>query len=309
MPFYLDTNRLGNADAVLLWTWRIAYSYSMKLILVTGLSGSGKSVALKLLEDSGYYCVDNIPAQLLPELVATLRESGHDEVAVSIDARTAAAGRSLADLPQYLSGLARLAVDMRALFLTSSDEALIKRFSETRRRHPLDDGSATIAEYIAHERELLADLQTHAHLIDTSDLKPNALRGWLKDFLQSDRAQLTLVFESFGFKHGIPLDADLAFDVRPLPNPYYDPELRPLNGRDGPVIRFLEATPDAQDMLNDIERFVEKWLPAYVRDNRHYLTIAIGCTGGQHRSVYFAEQLCARFRLRTPALVRHREIR
>ena len=281
----------------------------MKLILVTGLSGSGKSVALKVLEDAGYYCVDNIPAQMLPELVGTLRESGHQDVAVSIDARTAAASRSLADLPQYLSSLARFDVDLRALFLTSSDEALIKRFSETRRRHPLDDGSATVTEYIARERELLADLQTDAHVIDTSDLRPNALRGWVKDFLGSDRAQLTLVFTSFGFKHGIPLDADLAFDVRPLPNPYYDPELRPLTGRDAPVMRFLEATPAAQEMLADIERFVEKWLPAYVRDSRHYLTVAIGCTGGQHRSVYFAEQLCARFAKRTPALVRHREIR
>ena len=281
----------------------------MKLILVTGLSGSGKSVALKVLEDAGYYCVDNIPAQMLPELVGTLRESGHENVAVSIDARTAAASRSLADLPQYLGGLARFDVDMRALFLTSSDEALVKRFSETRRRHPLDDGTATISEYVAREREMLADLQADAHVIDTSDLRPNALRGWVKDFLGSDRAQLTLVFTSFGFKHGIPLDADLAFDVRPLPNPYYDPELRPLTGRDGPVIRFLEATPDVQEMLGDIERFIEKWLPAYVRDNRHYLTVAIGCTGGQHRSVYLAEQLCARFKTHTPALVRHREIR
>ena len=281
----------------------------MRLILVTGLSGSGKSVALKVLEDAGYYCVDNIPAPMLPDLVATLRETGHEEVAVSIDARTAAAGRSLAELPQYLTSLSRFGVEMRSVFLTSSDDALIKRFSETRRRHPLDDGSATIAEYIAHERELLADLQADAHVIDTSDLRPNALRDWLKDFLGSNRAQLTLVFTSFGFKHGIPLDADLAFDVRPLPNPYYDPELRTLTGRDDAVIRFLDDTPAAQEMLADIEKLVKKWLPAYQRDNRHYLTVAIGCTGGQHRSVYFAEQLAKRFAQRTPALVRHREIR
>ena len=281
----------------------------MRLVLVTGLSGSGKSVALKVLEDAGYYCVDNIPAQMLPDLVATLRETGHEEVAVSIDARTAAAGGSLAELPQYLTSLSRYGVDMRSVFLTSSDQALIKRFSETRRRHPLDDGSATIAEYIAHERELLADLQSDAHVIDTSDLRPNALRDWLKDFLGSDRAQLTLVFTSFGFKHGIPLDADLAFDVRPLPNPFYDPDLRPLTGRDAAVIQFLDDTPAAQEMLADIEQLVRKWLPAYQRDNRHYLTVAIGCTGGQHRSVYFAEQLAKRFAARVPALVRHREIR
>ncbi len=281
----------------------------MRLILVTGLSGSGKSVALKVMEDAGYYCVDNIPAPMLPDLVATLRETGHEEVAVSIDARTAAAGHSLAELPQYLTSLSRFGVEMRSVFLTSSDEALIKRFSETRRRHPLDDGSATISEYIARERELLADLQTDAHVIDTSDLRPNALRDWLKDFLDSNRAQLTLVFTSFGFKHGIPLDADLAFDVRPLPNPYYDPALRTLTGRDDAVIRFLDDTPAAQEMLADIEILVRKWLPAYQRDNRHYLTVAIGCTGGQHRSVYFAEQLARRFAQRTPALVRHREIR
>lgn len=281
----------------------------MRLILVTGLSGSGKSVALKVLEDAGYYCVDNIPAPMLPDLVATLRETGHEEVAVSIDARTAAAGRSLAELPQYLTSLSRFGVEMRSVFLTSSDEALIKRFSETRRRHPLDDGSATISEYIARERELLADLQTDAHVIDTSDLRPNALRDWLKDFLGSNQAQLTLVFTSFGFKHGIPLDADLAFDVRPLPNPYYDPALRTLTGRDDAVIRFLDDTPAAQEMLADIEKLVKKWLPAYQRDNRHYLTVAIGCTGGQHRSVYFAEQLAKRFAAHTPALVRHREIR
>jgi UPF0042 nucleotide-binding protein len=282
----------------------------MQLILVTGLSGSGKSVALKVLEDAGYYCADNLPAQLLPDLVATLRESGLGNVAVSIDARTAAAGKGLAELPQYLGNLSRFGVELRALFLTANDDALVRRFSETRRRHPLDDGSATIIEYIARERELLSDLEGLAHVIDTSDVRPNTLRDWIKDFLRGEgRAQLMLVFTSFGFKHGIPLDADLAFDVRPLPNPFYDPELRPLTGRDAPVIRFLDATPAAQEMLSDIEQFVAKWLPAYQRDNRHYLTVAIGCTGGQHRSVYFAEQLAARFAQRTPTLVRHREIR
>ena len=282
----------------------------MQLILVTGLSGSGKSVALKVLEDAGYYCADNLPAQLLPDLVATLRESGLENVAVSIDARTAVAGKGLSELPQYLGNLSRFGVELRALFLTANDDALVRRFSETRRRHPLDDGSATIIEYIARERELLSDLEGLAHVIDTSDVRPNTLRDWIKDFLRGERrTQLMLVFTSFGFKHGIPLDADLAFDVRPLPNPFYDPELRPLTGRDAPVIRFLDATPAAQEMLADIEQFVAKWLPAYQRDNRHYLTVAIGCTGGQHRSVYFAEQLAARFAQRTPTLVRHREIR
>ncbi len=291
----------------------------MQLILVTGLSGSGKSVALNVLEDGGYYCVDNIPAPLLPELVATLRESGRDKVAVSIDARTAAlsdgARRGLADLPQYLSNLTFYGIKVRVLFFDAKTDTLIKRFSETRRRHPLDDGTATIPEYIEHERELLAELQPLAHHIDTSELRPNALRDWIKDFLLTGQAELTLVFTSFGFKHGIPLDADLVFDVRPLPNPHYDPFLRPLTGRDSAVIAFLDDTPAAQEMLGDIEHLVAKWLPAYARDSRHYLTVAIGCTGGQHRSVYFAERLAARFRASNQGatvadfLVRHREIR
>lgn len=291
----------------------------MQLILVTGLSGSGKSVALNVLEDGGYYCVDNLPAPLLPELVATLREAGHDRVAVAVDARTASltdtVRRGLTDLPQYLSNLQFYGIDVRVLFLDAKTETLITRFSETRRRHPLDDGTATIPEYIERERELLADVQPLAHHIDTSDLRPNTLRAWLKDFLKSARADLTLVFTSFGFKHGIPLDADLVFDVRMLPNPHYDLQLRPLTGRDGPVIDFLDATPAAQELLSDIDGFVAKWLPAFARDNRHYVTVAVGCTGGQHRSVYFAEHLAARFIERgtgsvgAEILVRHREIR
>lgn len=291
----------------------------MQLILVTGLSGSGKSVALNVLEDGGYYCVDNLPAPLLPELVATLRESGHEKVAVAVDARTAsltdASRKGLTDLPQYLANLKFYGIDVRVLFLDAKTETLIMRFSETRRRHPLDDGTATIPEYIARERELLAELQPLAHHVDTSDLRPNTLRDWIKDFIKSSRANLTLVFTSFGFKHGIPLDADVVFDVRMLPNPHYDPVLRPLTGRDAPVIAFLEATPAAQDLLGDIDAFVAKWLPAFARDNRHYVTVAIGCTGGQHRSVYFAENLAKRFLARgtgavgAEILVRHREIR
>jgi UPF0042 nucleotide-binding protein len=288
----------------------------MQLILVTGLSGSGKSVALNVLEDGGYYCVDNLPAPLLPELVATLRETGREKVAVVVDARTASTTdnvrRGLTDLPQYLSNLSFYGIDVRVLFLDATTETLIKRFSETRRRHPLDDGTATIPEYIHRERELLAELQPLAHHLDTSDLRANTLRDWIKDFLLSGRANLTLVFTSFGFKNGIPLDADLVFDVRLLPNPHYDPILRPLTGRDAPVIAFLDGTPAAQELLADIDQFVAKWLPAFERDNRHYLTVAIGCTGGQHRSVYFAERLAARFEAHATSaeiLVRHREIR
>ena len=251
--------------------------------------------------------------------MATLREAGRDKVAVAVDARTASltdtVRKGLTDLPQYLSNLTFYGVDVRVLFLDAKTETLIKRFSETRRRHPLDDGTATIPEYIERERELLAEVQPLAHHIDTSDLRPNTLRDWLKDFLKSGRSELTLVFTSFGFKHGIPLDADLVFDVRPLPNPHYDPLLRPLTGRDAPVIEFLDGTPAAQELLADIDQFVAKWLPAFARDNRHYLTVAIGCTGGQHRSVYFAERLAAGFQRRgtgaigAEILVRHREVR
>jgi UPF0042 nucleotide-binding protein len=281
----------------------------MQLILVTGLSGSGKSVALRVLEDRGYYCVDNLPAALLPDLVATLREAGQEKAAVSIDARTAATGRGLTELPQFLAGMTRYGVDMRMLFLDAKNDTLIKRYSETRRRHPLDDGTATVSEYIARERDMLAELQTLAHHIDTSDLRPSALRDWILDFLKTGRAALTAVFTSFGFKLGIPLDADLVFDVRPLPNPYYDAQLRPLTGRDAPVIAFLEAIPQAQEMLADIGNLIDKWLPAYARDGRHYLTVAIGCTGGQHRSVYFAEKLADRFASSVDVLVRHREMK
>ncbi|MBL8382006.1 MAG: RNase adapter RapZ [Burkholderiales bacterium] len=291
----------------------------MRLILVTGLSGSGKSVALNVLEDAGYYCVDNLPAPLLPELVATLREAGREHVAVAVDARTASltdtVRKGVTDLPQYLANLSFYGIDVRVLFLDAKTDTLIKRFSETRRRHPLDDGTATIPEYIERERELLGELQSLGHHVDTSDLRPNTLRDWLKDFLRPARSDLTLVFTSFGFKHGIPLDADLVFDVRALPNPHYDPALRPLTGRDAAVIAFLDATPAAQELLEDIDAFVAKWLPTFARDNRHYLTVAIGCTGGRHRSVYFAENLAARFLRRgtgsigAEVLVRHREVR
>jgi len=192
------------------------------------------------------------------------------------------------------------------MFLEANTETLVKRYSETRRRHPLSDGKQTISESIEIERELLAKIAEIGHRMDTSDLSPNALRGWVKDFLGLDRSRITLLFESFGFKHGLPLDADFVFDVRCLPNPFYDPKLRPFTGKDQPVIDFIEAQPDAIAMLADIRYYVEKWLPCFIRDNRAYLTVAIGCTGGQHRSVYFTEQLAERFRGEYQVLVRHR---
>jgi len=275
----------------------------MQVILITGLSGSGKSIALKVLEDNGYFCVDNLPVEMLPQLIELLQEEGNELVAVSIDARS---GETLNQLPQHLNTLKHQGIDLRAMFLEANTETLVKRYSETRRRHPLSDGKQTISESIEIERELLAKIAEIGHRMDTSDLSPNALRGWVKDFLGLDRSRITLLFESFGFKHGLPLDADFVFDVRCLPNPFYDPKLRPFTGKDQPVIDFIEAQPDAIAMLADIRYYVEKWLPCFIRDNRAYLTVAIGCTGGQHRSVYFTEQLAERFRGEYQVLVRHR---
>ena len=275
----------------------------MQVILITGLSGSGKSIALNVLEDNGYYCVDNLPVEMLPQLIELLQEEGSARVAVSIDARS---GETLNQLPQHINTLKHQGIDLRAMFLEANTETLVKRYSETRRRHPLSDGKQTISESIETERELLAKIAEIGHRMDTSDLSPNALRGWVKDFLGLDRSRITLLFESFGFKHGLPLDADFVFDVRCLPNPFYDPKLRPFTGKDQPVVDFIEAQPDAIAMLADIRYYVEKWLPCFIRDNRAYLTVAIGCTGGQHRSVYFAEQLAERFRSEYQVLVRHR---
>ena len=278
----------------------------MQLILITGLSGSGKSVALNVLEDAGFYYVDNLPARLLPQTVGFLAESGHARAALSVELRSPDA---IAELPRQLEEFRGRGHDVRVLFLEAKTDTLIKRFSETRRRHPLADSGLTLTECIERERGLLAGLADIAARVDTSDLGPNALRSWVKDFVGVPATGLTLLFESFGFKHGIPLDADPVFDVRCLPNPNYDPRLRPLTGRDQAVIDFLAADPSTRKMLEDIRRFVADWLPAFERDNRSYLTVAIGCTGGQHRSVYFAESLAALFERQPRVLVRHREIR
>ena len=278
----------------------------MQLILISGLSGSGKSIALHVLEDAGYYCVDNLPATLLPQLVRQLREEGCERVAVAIDVR---AGASIAALPQQLRDLQAMGVPTRFVFLEARDETLIARFSETRRGHPLSDAQTTLGEAIVRERGMLENIAGLGNRIDTSSLNPNALRAWILEFAQPAVSQgLTLLFESFGYKHGIPLDADLVFDVRCLPNPHYDPALRPLTGRDPEVARFLETQTEVRKMAEDIRRFLDEWLPAYVRDNRSYLTAAIGCTGGQHRSVYLAEWLAGQFRDRARVLVRHRAI-
>lgn len=276
----------------------------MRIVLISGLSGSGKSVALKVLEDTGFYCVDNLPAALLPETVEYLRLSGVTDAAISIDARSVA---GLPGLPGDLERL-RQRFDLRVLFLTAKDATLVTRFSETRRRHPLATGERSLEECIHAEREMLEGISAISHLMDSSDLSANNLRAWIKDFLGLQNSSFTLVFESFGFKHGIPMDADLVFDVRCLPNPHYDVTLKPLTGRDGPVIAFLQSQTMVQEMLRDIHAYVAKWLPAYIKDNRNYFTVGLGCTGGQHRSVYFAETLADLFGEQQQVLVRHREL-
>jgi UPF0042 nucleotide-binding protein len=271
------------------------------LVLVSGLSGSGKSIALKVLEDAGYYCVDNLPATLLLEVVDFLRDAGHERVAVSVDARSAA----LASLPAHIAKLKERGFDCRLLYLEANTPSLLRRFSETRRRHPLA-GAQTLPEAIERERSLLADVATLGQRIDTSDLQPRVLQNWIRDLLGLGPGALTLLFESFAYRDGIPLDADWVLDCRMLANPHYDPQLRPFTGRDAPVIEYLTRDASVQRWLDDARGLLARWLPEIVRENRSAVTVAIGCTGGRHRSVYVAERLAADFRKDWQVLVRHR---
>ena len=284
----------------------------MHIVLITGISGSGKSVALNVLEDAGYYCVDNLPPALLPQLVDSVSGTTA-KLAVAVDARSA---ESLAELPVTVRTLKDEGHQVKVLFLTSSTHSLVVRFSETRRSHPLSHtllpgqnpaARRTLIECIAEERERLGAIEQLGHVIDTSEASANKLRAWIKELAEVQHAPLTLFFESFAFKVGVPLDADFVFDVRAIPNPYYDLALRPLTGKDAPVIAFLDAQPSATEMLQDICKFVEKWLPSFKTDNRSYLTVAVGCTGGQHRSVYMAERLAAYFNETERVVLRHRE--
>lgn len=274
----------------------------MQLILVSGLSGSGKSIALHVLEDGGYYCVDNLPATLLLNVMDFLSESGLERVAVSVDARSA----TLAALPESIGKLRTRGVDCRLIFLEANPQALLRRFSETRRRHPLTSVGLTLVEAIEKERALLSGIADLGHRIDTSDLQPKVLQNWIRDLLGLGGGALTLLFESFAFREGIPLDADWVIDARMLPNPHYDPALRPHTGRDAPVIDFLDRQDSVQRLLDDVRSFLARWLPEIARESRSYLTVAIGCTGGRHRSVYLVERLAESFRSTWRVLVRHR---
>ena len=260
---------------------------SLEIILITGMSGSGKSVALHALEDSGYYCIDNLPPELLSAFVALENAHHGSRVAIAIDARSAT---GLPQLPAQLSLLRSQGVIVNSLFLDATTSTLVRRFSETRRRHPLSSdelqqGRKALVQTIEWERELLADLRDQSQVIDTSTIRPSQLQSYVKSLLTVPQGQMTLIFQSFGFKYGAPADADYLFDVRMLPNPYYDHDLRPLSGKDGPVQLFLRQQPEVLQMQQQITQFFAHWLPLLEQNHRSYVTVAIGCTGGQHRSV------------------------
>ena len=282
----------------------------MKMILITGMSGSGKSVALHALEDAGYYCVDNLPPELLLSFVALKQPHDAPKIAIAMDVRSAT---SLPLVPQQLKELQAQGVEVQSLFLDANTDTLVRRFSETRRLHPLSRNDATdqnraLVDAIELERDLLGDMREQSHVIDTSMIRSAQLQGYVKSLIEHPGRQLTLVFESFAFKRGVPLDADYVFDVRMLPNPHYEPGLRVLTGMDAPVADFLKASPEVDDMFRHIEQFLSHWLQALVRDHRSYVTVAVGCTGGQHRSVYLVEALAAAFGQKWPTLKRHREL-
>jgi UPF0042 nucleotide-binding protein len=277
----------------------------MQLVLLSGVSGSGKSVALKALEDAGYFCVDNLPADLIAQLADYARSRGEERVAISADARSR---ESLGQLPGMVEQLRARGIEVRVIFLDTDDASLLRRFSETRRPHPLAEEGRTTAEAISEERRLLLWLAEIGQRIDTSHLTPNQLRGWIRDLVVTDRQQLTLIFESFGFKAGAPLDADFVFDARcVLPNPHYEPQLRPLTGHDPEVAEFLERETQANLLIEDIAAFLQRWIPRFALDQRASITVAVGCTGGRHRSIYIANRLAERFRSEHPVVVRHRD--
>lgn len=285
-------------------------SSALEMVLITGMSGSGKSVALHALEDTGYYCVDNLPPELLMPFAELEKQHGATKVAIAMDVRSAT---SLPLVPGQLQQLRSQGLSVQSLFLDANTETLVRRFSETRRLHPLSrveasDQHRALVEAIELERELLADMREQAHVLDTSMLRSSQLQGYVKSLISAPSTQLTLVFESFAFKRGVPLDADYVFDVRMLPNPHYESGLRDLTGRHEAVADYLRAHAEVGDMLTHISQFITHWLGALVRDHRSYVTVAIGCTGGQHRSVYLVEALAQAFGQAWKTLKRHREL-
>ncbi|MET0330488.1 MAG: RNase adapter RapZ [Dyella sp.] len=282
-----------------------------RVVVLTGMSGGGKTVALRALEDLEFYCVDNLPTALLPQLVAAASEGGggkHRRIAVGVDVRNRS--EDFRRMPAVLSELAAAGVEVHLIFLDSRDEVLIKRYSETRRRHPLSAQGLSLADAIAEERRLLRPLATIAEkVIDSSDLNVHQLRRLIATGYAQATEGMTLMFESFAFKRGLPLDADFVFDARCLPNPHWQPSLRPLSGKDAPVREYLDAQPLVTEYFNDTARWLDAWLPRFEHDDRSYVTISIGCTGGRHRSVYLVEKLAAHYRVkRDNVLIFHREV-
>ena len=282
----------------------------LEIALITGMSGSGKSVALRALEDAGFYCVDNLPPELLLPFVALEHKHHGNRLAIAMDVRSAT---SLPQVPQKLQELRAQGCTVHSLFIDATTDTLVRRFSETRRRHPLFHGELTerqraLVQVIELERELLADLCETAHVIDTSNIRASQLQGYVKGLISSLPDQLSLVFQSFAFKRGIPMDADYVFDVRMLPNPHYEADLRHLTGQDKPVMDFLDQQADVALMRQHIETFLSHWLEAMAQNHRSYVTVAIGCTGGQHRSVYLVERLAQAFSGQWPTQRRHREL-
>jgi UPF0042 nucleotide-binding protein len=282
-----------------------------RVVVLTGMSGGGKTVALRALEDLEFYCVDNLPTGLLPQLVAAASEGGggkHRRIAVGVDVRNR--GEDFRRMPAVLSELAAAGVEVHLIFLDSRDEVLIKRYSETRRRHPLSAQGRSLADAIAEERRLLRPLATIAEkVIDSSDLNVHQLRRLIATGYAQASEGMTLMFESFAFKRGLPLDADFVFDARCLPNPHWQPSLRPLSGKDAPVREYLDAQPLVTEYFDDTARWLDAWLPRFEHDDRSYVTISIGCTGGRHRSVYLVEKLAAHYRAkRDNVLIFHREV-
>lgn len=284
----------------------------MEIVLITGMSGSGKSVALNALEDAGYFCVDNLPTELLQSFVDLQQQQKARHIAIAVDVRS---GNSLQQLPGLLVNLRAQGHQIKSLFLDAATSTLVHRYSETRRRHPLSkpsnaqsDFNRALIEAIELERELLSALREQSQVIDTSLLRSAQLQSHIKEVINLPGNPLTLVFESFAFKRGIPVDADYVFDVRMLPNPHYESGLRDLTGRDKPVSDYLRAQPEVDLMRQHIERFLNQWLEALLSNHRSYVTVAIGCTGGQHRSVYLVEELARRFEGRWNTLKRHREL-
>lgn len=281
----------------------------ISLVIISGRSGSGKSTALHVLEDMGYYCIDNLPASLLPPLLEKLGDNqSMDKISVSIDARNIST--ELSDFPHILEGIDTSKVSHQVIYLDSISTTLTKRFSETRRKHPLSNQERGLREAIDFERQLLEPISEIADLhVDTTSLTIHELRDLIKERIGSKGFDFALLFESFAYKNGVPLDADMVFDARCLPNPHWKPELSSFTGKDEVVKKFLESEPEVIDMFNDICSFLESWLPKFESSNRSYMTIAVGCTGGQHRSVYLCEKLHALFVNKWKNVrIRHREI-